>query len=40
MNACLQQSRSIDYRRLSNKLGEIDSEDFKSIKTHFQKLYT
>jgi len=39
MIACLQQSKSIDYRRLSNKLGEIDDQDFKRIKEDFQKLY-
>lgn len=40
MTACLHQTRPIDYRRLSNKLGELDDKDFKHIKTGFKNLYT
>lgn len=36
---CLHQVRSIDYRRLSSRLGVIDEEDFKRIKRAFLKLY-
>lgn len=39
MNTCLQQIRTIDYRRLSSKLGELDDEDMRKIKSGFQKLY-
>jgi mRNA interferase MazF len=39
MVACLSQIRTIDYRRLHSKLGEIDPEDFKRIKTGFLNLY-
>ncbi|MBU0766872.1 type II toxin-antitoxin system PemK/MazF family toxin [Patescibacteria group bacterium] len=38
--ACLHQARSIDYRRLSNKLGELDNSDFERVKTGFVNLYT
>lgn len=37
--ACLHQARTIDYRRLSKKLGELDDSDFKRIKAAFFKLY-
>lgn len=37
--ACLQQVRSIDYRRLSTKLGVLDDTDFKKIKEGFRELY-
>lgn len=40
MVACLHQSRTIDYRRLSNKLGELDDSDLQKVKDGFQKLYT
>ena len=37
--ACLQQSRSIDHRRLSSKLGTLDDVDFEAIKGGFKDLY-
>ena len=37
--ACLHQARSIDYRRLSTKLGTLSAEDFASIKEGFGTLY-
>lgn len=37
--ACLHQSRSIDYRRLSSKLGQIDTADFARVKEGFVRLY-
>lgn len=39
MIACLHQARAIDHRRLSSKLGTLDSEDFVRIKTGFHALY-
>ncbi len=39
VTACLHQSRSIDYRRLSKRLGEIDGIDFDRVKSAFKKLY-
>lgn len=36
---CLHQVRTIDYRRLSTRLGVVDEEDFKKIKEAFNKLY-
>jgi|SRR3989338_8697509 len=36
---CLHQIRTIDYRRLSNRLGVVDEEDFKRVKEAFLKLY-
>lgn len=36
---CLHQIRTIDYRRLSTRLGIVDEEDFKRIKDAFSKLY-
>lgn len=39
MTACLHQARSIDYRRLSNKLGELDDTDFEKVKTGFRNIY-
>ncbi len=39
ITACLHQARSIDYRRLHRRLGEIDEVDFERIKIAFQKLY-
>jgi mRNA interferase MazF len=38
MSACLHQARSIDYRRLSSKLGTIDDEDFMRVKDGFRRL--
>lgn len=40
MMACLSQVRSIDYRRLHPKLGELDAEDFKNVKNGFLELYS
>ncbi|MEK9159339.1 MAG: type II toxin-antitoxin system PemK/MazF family toxin [Patescibacteria group bacterium] len=40
MVACLSQVRSIDYRRLHSKFGELDPEDFKRIKMGFLSLYS
>lgn len=37
--ACLQQSRSIDHRRLWSKLGTLDDTDFKRVKSGFLELY-
>ena len=39
MRACLHQARSIDFRRLSNKLGRLDDEDIKRVKNAFLNLY-
>ncbi|HEY4476407.1 MAG TPA: type II toxin-antitoxin system PemK/MazF family toxin [Candidatus Paceibacterota bacterium] len=39
MVACLHQARTIDYRRLSSRLGRIDSDDFRKIQDAFAKLY-
>lgn len=40
MIACLSQVRSIDYRRLHPKFGELDPEDFNRVKIGFLKLYS
>lgn len=37
--ACLHQIRTIDHRRLSNKIGQIDTAEFKLIKDKFYQLY-
>jgi len=39
MLACLEQVRTIDYRRLKNKLGQLDKKDFNLIHTSFQNLF-
>ncbi len=39
MVACLHQARAIDYRRLSNKLGTMDTEDLARVQEGFVKLY-
>lgn len=39
MIACLHQARTIDYRRLSSRLGRIDSDDFQKIQSAFARLY-
>lgn len=39
MFVCLHQIRAIDYRRLSSRLGQVDSDDFNKIKEGFSKLY-
>ena len=36
---CIHQIRIIDYRRLSSKLGQIDTNDFAKIKNAFRELY-
>lgn len=36
---CLHQIRTLDYRRLSNKIGQIDDEQFNRIKEGFADLY-
>lgn len=36
---CLHQIRSIDYRRIYSKLGQIDDADFQKVKEGFLKLY-
>lgn len=38
-SACIHQIRTIDYRRLSSKLGWFDETDFERIKEGFKKLY-
>lgn len=37
--ACLHQIRTIDFRRLSSKLGRLDDSDFRRIKEGFNDLY-
>lgn len=39
MLACLHQSRAIDHRRLSSKLGTLDTADFERVKEGFHSLY-
>lgn len=39
MFICLHQIRAIDHRRLSSRLGQVDSDDFNKIKEGFLKLY-
>ena len=36
---CLNQIRTIDYRRLFSKLGQMSPEDFGKVKDGFRKLY-
>jgi mRNA-degrading endonuclease toxin of MazEF toxin-antitoxin module len=36
---CLNQMRTIDHRRLSSKLGQIDTDDFKNVQDGFRRLY-
>lgn len=40
MVVCLHQARSIDYRRLSSKLGELDAGDLLRIQVGFRDLYS
>ncbi len=40
MTVSLHQARSIDHRRISNKFGEMDIENFIRIKGAFSSLYT
>lgn len=37
--ACLQQARSIDFKRLWSKLGTLDDTDFEKVKEGFHELY-
>lgn len=39
MYVCLHQIRIIDYRRLSTRLGTLDSDDFNRVKEAFLRLY-
>ncbi len=39
MHACLHQVRTIDYRRLSSRLGQVTRGDFNKVKDSFLKLY-
>lgn len=39
MYICLHQVRTIDYRRLSSRLGTVDSNDFEKVKVAFYTLY-
>lgn len=39
MFVCLHQMRTIDYRRLSTRLGVADEEDFRRVKEAFHRLY-
>lgn len=36
---CLHQIRTIDYRRLWDRLGQIDGDDFMAVKSSFRELY-
>jgi mRNA interferase MazF len=36
---CLNQIRTVDYRRLHSKLGQLDTEDFGKVKEGFKNLY-
>ena len=38
MLACLEQIRTIDYRRLKNKMGQLDKKDFNIINLSLQNL--
>lgn len=37
---CLHQARSIDYRRLSSRIGRIDESDFGAVADAFCRLYS
>lgn len=39
ITACLHQARSIDFRRLHGRLGELDQTDFQLVRDSFQRLY-
>ena len=39
MYVCLHQIRTVDFRRLSTRLGRIGDSDFNKIKNGFKKLY-
>ncbi len=36
---CLNQIRTLDYRRVYSKLGQIDTNDFRRVKEGFNNLY-
>ena len=36
---CLHQIRTVDYRRLYSKIGQVDDADFKRIKAGLMRLY-
>lgn len=36
---CLNQIRTVDYRRLHSKLGQLDTGDFNKVKEGFNNLY-
>jgi mRNA interferase MazF len=36
---CLNQIRTIDYRHLSSKLGQIDTDNFDAVRERFWRLY-
>ncbi len=37
---CLHQIRTIDYRRLSSRIGQISGDDFETVKNGFKNLYS
>jgi len=37
--ACLHQARSINHRRLSDKMGALDEADFEKVQKGFRELY-
>ena len=39
MAACLHHLRSMDYRRLSTRMGDLDEPEFERIREGFRKLY-
>jgi mRNA-degrading endonuclease toxin of MazEF toxin-antitoxin module len=39
MIASLHQTRAIDHRRLSTKLGQLDDADLERVRKGFRKLY-
>ncbi len=39
MKVCLHRVRTIDYRRLFTRLGQVDGNDFKKVKAQFHSLY-
>ncbi len=39
VTACLHQARTIDYRRLSSRLGRLDEMNLKIIRERFRDLY-
>ena len=39
MFVCLHQTRTLEYRRLSTRIGQLDSNDFSKVKEGFWELY-